>query len=35
MQYVNLDQNKDKWRTFVNKVINTRFPKNAKNILTS
>ena len=35
MDWIDLAEDRDRWRALVNTVMNLRFPKNAGNILTS
>ena len=35
MQWIDLAPDRDRWRAFVNAVMNLPFPKNAGNFLTS
>jgi hypothetical protein len=35
MDWIDLAQNRGKWRALVNAVMNIRFPQNAENFLTS
>jgi hypothetical protein len=35
MDWIALAQDRERWRAFVHKVVNLRFPQNAENFLTS
>ena len=35
MDWIDMTQNRDKWRTLMNAVMNLRFPQNAGNFMTS